>query len=846
MGANRVEKLLSLFDQDKSLTGTNDRYPNRFAFVTPTCDLFADLQSLVAKKPIKIVRLSEYLKDDDYWITWFKLRNDLFDLIKNSHQDLLVIGFSEYLRGLEFRDVEKAIIDIAGLESSPEQKAHSMRCVFVMTSMHPMIRQILDKDLVRSKFYKPILDLTASETVSLSAVPKISIDETPSSNCHQLVTVKGYLDLVICLDGKPSSIVISSKTLINLFSLRKDYLQDPTFPFLLMIDPEEIIRQQAPALSLLLDHMPSDLINRISNELKKTSSKIVKPLDVVSLLLPNTSGKPDEEFYSSALFSGNVEDRKAAQLFFSMICDQEEPLSSYYHVLGLLDYDSFDIDVAIASIYSRFIEEQIIENFKPQRLQTINWLQQNNWFGHEPKGLDIETLFDKAWELHVKKQRPYSGKTYRINGNLKNDLQELNFSQAEADSLISDFSKTYCEGVLTISTREERLQIIKLASLSILNQEQIKSLYPSLASYLSLALDDSLPEKQTPFKQYLYEYISSKIGNSATDGLKSFLDGQFKGTSSLFYKWYYDPTLAYKPINGKVDHVFVLDGVGAEYLWLIIRLIEKKTNRIPSEVSFKASRLPTITSINKAFLQDLYPQINDSTWLSQYDSQVIHGEFYKPSQNVEKALTIIDSMIDHILKTVKNGPFVITADHGSTIMPRLIPTKNTKPYADAEHEGRCCKVMTFTGESDSYAHGFIEHQTDDGQKWILAFGPHTLSNMPKHECHGGASPEEVLVPWLRYDSVGEFKYSLIPVSTVVSGLNREISFKLSPRINDASQVYVIDGLEKRLSVVFNGSLFTCELTVGQRQTVTVCIGDQRIQLEVTSSGGITEEEDLFS
>ncbi len=843
MGKLRYQKLWELIDSDRKQGGTSDRYPSRFVFLAPTKDLFTDLSTLSSKYSAKILKLSNYLEKPDFWASWSSIREKLITEIKGSLSDILVLGFSEYLRPLPFKDVEKIVVDVAGLEATSVQREKQIRVFFACDSMQQTIRDILKTDLVRSTFYGPIIDLMSSEAIEPNDLAKVFIDNQASMG-DAITHPARYLDLPVLITPSASVFTIVSKPLLSLFAENKKYLSDYSFPYNYLLDSEAIIRQKAPSLTVLLKWMDDELKDYLASLLKQENEPFV--MDIFGLAYGDLGGEEPEDFFLKKLFAPGTTsiDRKMSQLFFMTISGQELPLPCYLEALGFLE-NNFSPEAAIISIYVRFSEEQFIENFKSERKKLIDFLVKNQWFGLEPKQMGLGQVLDKAWNSLIHSKRPFASEDFCLTKDYALLVKKY-FSADELEELVDEFTNKYCLGVLTTGTLEERQLIIKLASIGILQLSQIETMYPSLYYYLDLNFGCDIPGDQKIFKKYLNAYIYSKLGNEPTEEFINLLHTDFASNSETFYKWYYTASLSYDSCNLSPVKVYVLDGVGAEYLWLIAHLIERKTDRIPFEMAMRAAHLPSITSVNRDFLTTFFTQITEYTWLQDYDAKVIHGDFYRTTHNVEKSLRTIDQMVDEILKDVGDASFAITADHGSTVTPKIISKKIVNTF-DAEHEGRCCKASSAVPASEANAHGYLQYTTEGGQIWYLAFAENSLNTAPKRECHGGASPEEVLVPWIVYTAKGDFHYSLIPIKSSVSGINQNIIFKLQPLPPKTEKVYVIDGVGCTITPAFENTLFTAKLSIGQKQTVFICVDGQKIQFEVGSDGGLKDNmEDLFS
>ena len=266
--------------------------------------------------------------------------------------------------------------------------------------------------------------------------------------------------------------------------------------------------------------------------------------------------------------------------------------------------------------------------------------------------------------------------------------------------------------------------------------------------------------------------------------------------------------------------VYVLDGVGAEFMGYILKLLELKDYWAEFS-SYTKCHLPSVTSIAKEF----YPP--DYEWIEDYDSKVIHGGTYYHVQNMESSLSEIRAMIDRIIDNDEDGFFAITADHGSTVGHKIQKRDKSYQFDQSEHDGRCYynKDRQRIEPSEDY----IIYDDEAGRQWVIALNQQSLYNNSKYAVHGGATPEEVLVPVIIVHKVKRAvkHYRVMAVNLKVSGLNRKIEVKIHPVPRDVRVVLKgKDGTDVEMKWNGDGNVWTGELRRGIEQDIEIVVDSQ--------------------
>ena len=148
-------------------------------------------------------------------------------------------------------------------------------------------------------------------------------------------------------------------------------------------------------------------------------------------------------------------------------------------------------------------------------------------------------------------------------------------------------------------------------------------------------------------------------------------------------------------------------------------------------------------------------------------------------------------------------------------------------------------------KDDEYA---IVWNIDEGncrnKKALIALKHVSLNNTPYREVHGGATPEEVLVPYIVLETEKDkIRYKIKLINSEVLITNPVIQFEIYPQ-----PLYIPEAFlnERSLNVLYDkeNNIYAVDLKglkVGT-YTIIVKIGDMKYQIKVTIKGGFKERD----
>ena len=307
--------------------------------------------------------------------------------------------------------------------------------------------------------------------------------------------------------------------------------------------------------------------------------------------------------------------------------------------------------------------------------------------------------------------------------------------------------------ILTGTTHEERTKIIEIVS-SALSAGQplssfsaiLKTKYPDLLLYLSESNQEWMPTDLAAYiSRYKYCKISDTFGISISTAASEINPFDFDTRGSILY--------GIK--NTTNAHFIWIDGLGVEWIDMLLTKVRMQKPEMPTaSVKIGTAILPTITKIN---MEKADPDTISEKKFDELDSLSHIKDKSDCNYNsiVAKQFELMDKIATLVCNAFDANPgkdIVITADHGMSRMAakgfHLTQGINAPSFGSVCNMGRYCEfdegvqlpTITNTVKSDN----------------VLAFKTHNHFTVPGNapgELHGGATPEELLVPIIVYKRV---------------------------------------------------------------------------------------------
>ena len=313
---------------------------------------------------------------------------------------------------------------------------------------------------------------------------------------------------------------------------------------------------------------------------------------------------------------------------------------------------------------------------------------------------------------------------------------------------------------LSGNQREERIYLLRLVGKwmredagQVRSSQTLLKLYPALAAYLDNGGYDS------DLSRYFSLYKSHKLENSLPDDEGLY----FSGFQAEHYDYRF-PVIS----NALTEDCVVLwiDALGAEWLPLLLWSLEKDTNGSVKECAVTQATLPSETCYNDQWNQMELPHDK----LDRLDKLAHKGIIDDPDYYacIEDQLSFVAKLSDKVDALLEEyHRVIITGDHGtSRLAARFFHKREGIPVpanAEVGSHGRFCRLA----ENTTFSHpNIINTKGSDGNRYASFSNYDHFSrsgfataasddNALYGEIHGGASPEEMLVPVVVFDSLHE-------------------------------------------------------------------------------------------
>ncbi len=323
---------------------------------------------------------------------------------------------------------------------------------------------------------------------------------------------------------------------------------------------------------------------------------------------------------------------------------------------------------------------------------------------------------------------------------------------------------------------EEKCLIIKWYAAGKIDKEQLKALYPDLYYYLQPTI---APTEQPWVLDYIQAYKEAKVCNTYTDKVKQFILEKNQNDLEHF-KWSQDflPTRTILHDRTDIIHYCWIDGLGIDWVPFIQQIVKEHEleNYFVNEVQIAKAKLPSRTENNKS---DIYVISGNGGVLSKIGDldEVAHSLRPYP-QFIIDDLGLVRSSIHKMLQDHPGEKIAIVSDHGISYLSQLCEGYNLKGFK-SDHYGRCALLTTNSNlvKDDKYI--VVPAENGKGQQIVALKHESLMAKIPDGMgCHGGATPEEELVPIIIISSQQEKAHWTAT----------QVSFE----INEANPVFVVD------------------------------------------------------
>lgn len=746
-------------------------------------DELKEIVNLLVDNTISIMELSSFLYNDDGWLSVDQIVKEIKKLNKNS----IIVPFSEYIRFLNDSDFSKILKSLAEIENT------NFRLYVPLVGLWDRFENLFWKDYYRKDNWAPIWKLNSfTKSIKMYQIG-FKFDNQINTNKLKLISnTEEWFDLWKTDDF--NEIISLSKPLLSKF---KYSLPDQTFD-------QDVINTPKEYLSKIFD-MDIDCFYDIDEE----DYWIKLLIDVSNMNKKNLSLK---DIFSDKFNINNVFD-----------LNLEEYLNLFLENINVR-YNQWLIKNSFLES-KKFEKSYLAHCFKSLKKLSNNNLTRKIFLEIFKLGYSEELLEERRLLLtHLNKSELSFAETdfeeYFKNIEQLTDKQKLNY--------------------LTTNSTAEKIKIIDIIHNNNLDSfiSDLKIIFPDLYHYLDWNIN--LNENIQPWIfEYFKEYNKSKVINNKSSKLESLLVE--KNHPDNFYNWYFDVQNNFNLQKNENDYVVWIDGLGAEWLPLLTHYLNdfgKKQNKMIKYKTINAVNLPSATEFNK---------INFDEKISRLD-EYIHKNHYNYPKSLLEEIDFIVNTAKEIVK-IDSPKISIVSDHGfSFLCTKDFGCFKKYNFKNSKHEGR---YVSWENKEDVFNEDYMSTKSEsivhDQQKYVVPLKHISLYNTPSHEVHGGATPEEILVPFIVLENQSNLviDYEIYSLKEEINiSMDLELPITISPE--PPSLPIVICNYNSLPVSKINNNKYNIKLNSDLEkgtQTFTIKIDDEEItDLEINIKKGGMEEE----
>lgn len=731
----------------------------------------------------KKVELSSFLYSDNSWLSVDQVTTE----IKNLNENSVIVPLSEYIRFLDDDSFSKILHALAEIENK------NFKLYIPLVGLWERFEDLFWKDFYRQDNWAPIWKLqTQNKQIKIYQV-NFDFNENIQTNEIKLIsTTKEWFEL--WKSDNITSIISLPKSLSTNFH---NSLPDLTFT-------QEIINTPKDYLSKIFDMNIGVVYNEDEKEywdkLLIDSSTInkknisLKDIFAKNFYINDISILNFEDFLNYYLT--NINNRYYQWIIKNIVIESKKYENTYLsHCFKSLK--KISNNNLARKIFLEIFKLDYNEDFLQERRLLLKYL---NRFDLSFAENDFEEQFEKISHLNFK--------------------QQLNY--------------------LTTTTLAEKVKIIEIVQKDGLNNifSDLKDIFPDLYYYLdwNLILNTEI---QPWIFDYFKEYNSSKVLNFKSEELDSLLSE--KNNPDNFYNWYFDTN--YNSFNGNDEdntYIIWIDGLGAEWLPLLNHFLNYYGKNNNKRVKFKtltSVNLPSATEFNKFKFDEKIGSLDEYIHKYHYTYPKSLLDEIEQVKNIAKSIVKIDS-----------PKISIVSDHGfSFLCTKEFGGYKKYTFESSKHEGRYMSWENDDVANEDYMSTKSGSLVHEDNKYIVSLKHISLYNTPSHEVHGGATPEEVLVPYIVLENED---YSIIDyeINSLISEINvsRDLNMPISLSPEPANLPLAICDNES-LPVIKDNGQYIIQLNSSLRkgkQRIIIKIDDEEVgELEINiKKGGMEEEE----
>lgn len=787
---NSLEKLYSRIKEDGDSKGysNSSRFPVRFIFINSFEELREIVKYLTEKCNIEYKEITEFLPDNDKWLT----SDEIVNCIKEISDNTVVVSLSEFLRFEE--DLFPTLKGLSEIER------RNIRIYIPLVGLWERFEREFWSKFHRREEWAPVwkLNTLAQREITLYQINfKLNYKDLSLKDFIVVPTAKDWLNIWKKeITEEVKGVLLLSKSLSYLY---KNFLPDSLFD-LKKISNEREFLEKIFRINVPIEYRDEEV--EFWNKLIEEVDRSKKGLTIENIFLEHFNLrsinrlKPKDFLELYLKTNNNYERWLIKNLFLSL----SKFKSSYLHICfeelrGLRKED------LIESIWlgAFNLPSKTLNNILSERKEFLNYIHRDLKFSAEFIEEKLAKKLNTIKNYPIKKKFNYlSDITFIERRYILHELKDLNTQDIQ--KIIPD----------------------------------LKEVYLGLAYYLDWDLIKPDNEIDSWIIEYFKEYNLSKVKNIKSPKVEELINTKNKDKST-FLEWYYSISKADVEKDCKC---LWIDGLGAEWFPLIVHLIYRygrdKGKFIKKKLLTRVN-LPSITKCNRYEVKKI----------EDLDKYIHEQNPYRHPDDLIREIEIIKNIVEKIMDS-SNEKVCIVSDHGfSFLCTKNFDNIKRLDISNSKHEGRYMWVEDGNYSDDMY---YILWKVDEGhcqgKSAIVALKHVSLKDTPYREVHGGATPEEVLVPYILIETKkDEINYKVEVITPEIKITNPVLQFKIDPQPIYAPEAFFKGSLLK-ISHNKERDIYEMDLkdlNVGEYE-ILLNIGSKKYPIKVNITGGFKERD----
>jgi len=793
-----LEKLFDRIKEDKnSFRITDRRFPIRFIFINSFDELRRIIDFLIEKSFAEKREINELLIGKNLWIT----EDEILEWVNRISKNSVIVPLSEFIR---FQDRDEFYTIFKGLTEI--ENRDNIRIYVPLVGLWERFKQEFWDKFYRKEEWGPIWKVEGSSSVNSKIIVyqldfDLDYQIIPFNDFYVISSIKEWFEI-----WKKENVKKILSLYVPFSRLCENFLPDKVFELKKIFNQKEFI-SEIYGINILV---------KFKNNEESFWNRLIKEINNLKI-----NDLSYEKLFLNYFNWANIdrEPKEFLKLFFET---ESSDIFERWFIKNtfLLKEDKYKDSY----LYKCF---EKLEDLNKESLLKKIWLEifqipsnelEENIFGERKEFLNY---------IHEKLKIPISED---LEISLNNSLKEIsNYTLVRKLRYLTDITITEKKFIIEQIKGAEKEKVIKI----------LKDIYPNLSNYLNWDLikpDNNLADW---IIEYFKEYNFSKLKNVKSDKIIELIEEKNK-KKETFTEWFYSIPLFHKIEDINNSTSVWIDGLGAEWFPLVVSLFEKygkEKGKFVKEKMITRVNLPSSTECNRYKFDKKFDVL---------DSYIHDENPYKYPEDLIEEINIIEKIVKEILEIPSDRIFIYS-DHGFTFLC-LKDFGNFKKlnFESAEHEGR----YMWIGKEDYDDEYFMSWEVDDGEcknkKALIALKHVSLNNTPYREVHGGATPEEVLVPFIVIETSKEkVDYKIEPTNFEIEINNPTIKFKIKPHPRYHPEAFLNTQSVGLIRYNTKDDLFILDLKdiikTGE-YVITLKIGEKEYKINVKIKGGFKERD----